>query len=175
MKDLEIIYENVQKDITEKTVMMKFKIDITNVAPFMCSPFCEGWIWSEKISDLNNYIFDLLIPEYLINVLYAYDSEQVEDKEYSFEESIGKYKESHYMENKDVAEKIDELIQLYNKYVGQDCSYLEFIKMIIKLERVLEILEIDFEGICYVNPYEARFSNSLKTDKFDYNNLAKNF
>ena len=47
--------------------------------------------------------------------------------------------------------------------------------MIIRLEEVLNILDIDFKAICYANPYEARFSNSLRTDKFDYKNLANNF
>ena len=175
MKNLNLINENVQKEVTEKTVMVEFKIDINNVAPFMCSPFAESWIWSEDIRDLNNYIFELLIPEYLINVLMAYDNENIEDKEYSFDEAIKMYESSKYVTSESMRKSIDELKLMYNRYVEINITYLEFIKMIIKLEKVLKILDIDFQGICYANPYEARFSNSLKTDKFDYDNLTNNF
>ena len=174
MKNLKLINQNIQKDVTENTVMVEFKIDINNVAPFMCSPYAESWIWSENIKDLNNYIFDLLIPEYLINVLMASGNE-IDDKEYSFEEAINMYKNSGYVANKEMEESLNELVEMYNMYDEKESTYIEFIKMIIRLEEVLNILDIDFKAICYANPYEARFSNSLRTDKFDYKNLANNF
>ena len=88
MIDFKRINEAVKKDVTENSIMMAFSIDLNNVAPFMCSPFVEDWIWSEKTKDLNNYLYEVLIPTYLVNSIIAFDNDDVEDKEYSFAETI---------------------------------------------------------------------------------------
>lgn len=174
MNKIDLIFENVQKEITENTIMVEFAIDINNIAPFMCSPFIEGWIWSEKTTDLNSYLYQMLIPGYLINVLVAHDSEIIDNRIYSFSEAVSLYLNSELMNNIRI-DAINTLKQMYEDYNEKEITYLEFIKMVIKLEDVLIILDIDFKGICYVNPFEARFSNSLKTRKFDYVNLSNNF
>ena len=171
MIDFERINEAVKKDVTEDSVMMAFSIDLNNVSPFMCSPFVEDWIWSENTKDLNNYIYEVLIPTYLVNSIIAFDNDDVEDKEYSFIEAISLYREN----NKEKELEIKELEDMYNEYSGKEITYLEFIKMAIKLEGVLEKVSIEFKTRCYANPYETRFSSMLKTDKFDFEDLNKNF
>lgn len=171
MIDFERINEAVKKDVTEDSVMMAFSIDLNNVAPFMCSPFVEDWIWSENTKDLNNYIYEVLIPTYLVNSIIAFDNDDIEDKEYSFIEAISLYREN----NKEKELEIKELEDMYNKYSGKEITYLEFIKMAIKLEGVLEKVSIEFKTRCYANPYETRFSSMLKTDRFDFEDLNKNY
>lgn len=171
MIDFKRINEAVKKDVTENSVMMAFSIDLNNVAPFMCSPFVEDWIWSEKTKDLNNYIYEVLIPTYLVNSIIAFDIDDVEDKEYSFVEAISLYKEN----NKEKESEIKELEDMYNEYIDKEITYLEFIKMAIKLEGVLEKVSIEFKTRCYANPYETRFSSMLKTDRFDFEDLNKNY
>lgn len=171
MIDFERINEAVKKDVTEDSVMMAFSIDLNNVAPFMCSPFVEDWIWSENTKDLNNYIYEVLIPTYLVNSIIVFDNDDVEDKEYSFIEAISLYREN----NKEKELEIKELEDMYNEYNGKEITYLEFIKMAIKLEGVLEKVSIEFKTRCYANPYETRFSSMLKTDRFDFEDLNKNF
>lgn len=171
MIDFKRINEAVKKDVTENSVMMAFSIDLNNVAPFMCSPFVEDWIWSENTKDLNNYIYEVLIPTYLVNSIIAFDNDDVEDKEYSFIEAISLYREN----NKEKELEIKELEDMYNEYSGKEITYLEFIKMAIKLEGVLEKVSIEFKTRCYANPYETRFSSMLKTDRFDFEDLNKNY
>lgn len=171
MIDFKRINEAVKKDVTENSVMIAFSIDLNNVAPFMCSPFVEDWIWSEKTKDLNNYIYEVLIPTYLVNSIIAFDNDDVEDKEYSFVEAISLYKEN----NKEKESEIKELEDMYNEYIDKEITYLEFIKMAIKLEGVLEKVSIEFKTRCYANPYETRFSSMLKTDRFDFEDLNKNY
>lgn len=172
MINFQRINESVKKDVTEKTIMMSFSIDLNNIAPFMCSPFVEDWIWSEKTEDLTNYIYEVLIPTYLINSVIAFgENEQIEDKDYGFKEAIKIYRK----ENKNNQENIKKLETMYEEFINKEISYLDFIKMTIKLEEVLEILSIEFKTRCYANPYETRFSTMLKTDKFDYENLSRNY
>lgn len=171
MIDFKRINEAVKKDVTENSVMMAFSIDLNNVAPFMCSPFVEDWIWSEKTKDLNNYIYEVLIPTYLVNSIIAFDNDDVEDKEYSFAEAISLYRKN----NEEKESEIKELEDMHNEYSGKEITYLEFIKMAIKLEGVLEKVSIEFKTRCYANPYETRFSSMLKTDRFDFEDLNKNY
>lgn len=171
MIDFKRINEAVKKDVTENSVMMAFSIDLNNVAPFMCSPFVEDWIWSENTKDLNNYIYEVLIPTYLVNSIIAFDNDDVEDKEYSFIEAVSLYREN----NKEKESEIKELEDMYNEYIDKEITYLEFIKMAIKLEGVLEKVSIEFKTRCYANPYETRFSSMLKTDRFDFEDLNKNY
>ena len=171
MIDFKRINEAVKKDVTENSVMMAFSIDLNNVAPFMCSPFVEDWIWSEKTKDLNNYIYEVLIPTYLVNSIIAFDNDDVEDKEYSFAEAISLYRKN----NEEKESEIKELEDMHNEYSGKEITYLEFIKMAIKLEGVLEKVSIEFKTRCYANPYETRFSSMLKTDRFDFEDLNKKY
>lgn len=171
MIDFKRINEAVKKDVTENSIMMAFSIDLNNVAPFMCSPFVEDWIWSEKTKDLNNYIYEVLIPTYLVNSIIAFDNDDVEDKEYSFAEAISLYRKN----NEEKESEIKELEDMHNEYSGKEITYLEFIKMAIKLEGVLEKVSIEFKTRCYANPYETRFSSMLKTDRFDFEDLNKNY
>lgn len=171
MIDFKRINEAVKKDVTENSVMMAFSIDLNNVAPFMCSPFVEDWIWSENTKDLSNYIYEVLIPTYLVNSIIAFDNDDVEDKEYSFIEAVSLYREN----NKEKESEIKELEDMYNEYIDKEITYLEFIKMAIKLEGVLEKVSIEFKTRCYANPYETRFSSMLKTDRFDFEDLNKNY
>ena len=171
MIDFKRINEAVKKDVTENSIMMAFSIDLNNVAPFMCSPFVEDWIWSEKTKDLNNYIYEVLIPTYLVNSIIAFDNDDVEDKEYSFAEAISLYRKN----NEEKESEIKELEDMHNEYIGKEITYLEFIKMAIKLEGVLEKVSIEFKTRCYANPYETRFSSMLKTDRFDFEDLNKNY
>ena len=171
MIDFKRINEAVKKDVTENSIMMAFSIDLNNVAPFMCSPFVEDWIWSEKTKDLNNYIYEVLIPTYLVNSIIAFDNDDVEDKEYSFAEAISLYRKN----NEEKESEIKELEDMYNEYSGKEITYLVFIKMAIKLEGVLEKVSIEFKTRCYANPYETRFSSMLKTDRFDFEDLNKNY
>lgn len=172
MINFQKINELVKKDVTEKSIMLSFSIDLNNVAPFMCSPFVEDWIWSENTKDLINYIFEILIPTYLVNSLIASgDDEELEEKDYEFKEAIEIYRKAH----NDSLNSINSLKAMYAKFFDKEIQYLDFIKMTIKLEEVLEKLSVDFKSRSYVNPYEARYSSMLKTDKFDFKNLNNNF
>lgn len=174
MKNLELINNNVHKEVNENSILIELMIDIENTSPFMCSPFFETWIWSNNTKDLNNYLYDLLIPEYLINVLIAYGIE-LENDYYSFDEAITVYKNSIDNISSEKINSLNILKSMYEKYIYKETTYLEFIKMLIKLERILLELEINFKTISYANPYEARYSKSLKTERFDFENLEKNF
>lgn len=167
------IINNVKKEIKEDTIMVSYKIDI-DVPPFMCSPFSEEWIWSKRTLDLNKYIYEILIPEYLIDSVSVYNDDLIEDKQYSFDEAIELFKKSDKF-SETMLKNISVLKDMYIMYRSLEITYVEFIKMLIKLEELLNSIGILFEFISYANPYEARTSNMLKTDKFDYINLQNNF
>lgn len=169
------IINNIQQKITEQTYMLEFQVDVNNTPSFMIAPFCEQWIWSENVNDLLEYLFGIMIPEYLINVLLIYYSDLVTKDEYSFLEAVLLLQESGHLKTIEMQKALDKLIKRYYEYRAREYSYLDFIKMIIELEKILEKLDIFFQGICYANPYETRFSRSLRTEQFDYNNLNNNF
>ena len=173
MEDLKKIIANISKEVNEDSIMVEYTIDI-DTPPFMCSPYDENWIWSKNTIDLNRFIYDVLIPEYLINMTSVFNGDIVEDKYYPYLEALELFKKSDkYSSNID--KHLDELSEMYDTYNDKEISYLEFIKMLIRLEKVLNHTGICFKPISYVNPYEARFSKMLKTNYFDYKNLEKNF
>jgi len=171
MKQKEIINKNVHKKIDEHTILVEFKIDVETNEADIITPFYESWIWSNNISDLYDYLYELLIPEYLINALIIMDKNIDKKKDYSLVDAINKYKECVAL-NKDNSNSLNELNRIYN---NRKNDYLDFIKSIIKLEKILSKIDISFKTISYANPYEARHSKSLKTDRFDYDNLEINF
>ena len=173
MDKIKTIIDNVRKDVTEDTIMVSYSIDIDAPA-FMCSPYDENWIWSKKTIDLNKFLYDVLVPEYLINLVAIFNSDRVEDKFYSLDEAMELFKLSDkYSQNMD--KYLVQLKDMYLNYNDNEISYIEFIKMLIKWEDVLKHIGILFDSISYANPYETRTSDMLKTDKFDYVNLSNNF
>ena len=173
MKDLKKIIANISKEVTEESIMVEYSIDI-DIPPFMCSPYDENWIWSRNTIDLNKFIYNILIPEYFINMTTVFNGDIVEDKYYSYLEAVDLFKKSDkYSTSLDTY--LNELLGMYNNYNDREVSYLEFTKMLIDLENILNHVGILFKPISYANPYDARNSKMLKTNHFDYENLRSNF
>lgn len=159
----------VNGKISENTHVISYVMDLLDVPPFMCSPFIEGWIWSDRPNEILKYIFDELISTYLINSLIFSKNYEVENDEVTFIEAVNLY--TDYIEK---SEQIMKLLEEY-KLVDNDLNYLDLLKSLINLSSVLKDLNIDFRTEAYFSPLEARRSNMLKTDKFDYLNLNANF
>lgn len=171
MESLDLIDKNAHVKINENSIMVFYTIDVMNIPPFMCSPFIEDWIHSESIEDLCKYLFELLIPTYLINTLFI-EFDEIEDKYYSLKEAI--FMHEKYNNDKD-DEALKELISIYDDIFNRKISYLEFTKLLINLESLLEKLNIDFHTEFYVNPFEARYSKNVKNRDFNYQDLGDNF
>lgn len=84
MKKLEAIASKVYEEINEKSVTVYFNADLNDIAPFMCSPFNEGRFWLNNTKDLVNYIFEIIIANYLINDVMAFGDFNNIDKELSY-------------------------------------------------------------------------------------------
>lgn len=175
MKNLDIIANKVYEEINEKSITVYYTADLNDIAPFMCSPFNEGWFWSNNINDLVNYIFEIIIANYLINDVMAFgDFNNVDNKDYDFLQSVEIYKEYKKM-NKQRTQSINTLIDLYNTNTNKELSYLEFIKLLIAIEKCTPGAGIDLEFESFSSPLETRHSRNLTIDKFDYENLRNNF
>ena len=61
MKNLKQIDSMVNKEMTEESVLIYFNVDLNDIAPFMCSPYAEGWLWADQIK---------ILVEYSISIFY---------------------------------------------------------------------------------------------------------
>lgn len=175
MKDLETIACRVFSDINERSVMVHYKADLNDVAPFMCSPFNEEWFWSNEIQNIVNYVFEIIIADYLINDVMAFgDFNNVGNKDFDFLQSVEIYKKYKTMNNQRT-ESINRLVVLYNLNINKKLSYLELVKLLIEIEKCSPGAGIDLEFESFSSPLETRHSRNLSVEKFDYKNLRKNF
>lgn len=60
MKNVKEITKKVHGAIGANTFMLHFEADLNDIPPFMCSPFNDGWVWSESLEDLKSYIFEII-------------------------------------------------------------------------------------------------------------------
>lgn len=175
MKKLEDIANKVYEKINEKSVVVHFTADLNDIAPFMCSPFNEGWFWANNTKDLVNYLFEIIIANYLINDVMAFgDFNNIDDEDFDFLQSIDIYKKYKTM-NKQRTKSIDTLLDLYNSNINKDLSYFEFVKLLIDIEKYSPGTGIDSEFESYSTPLETRHSKNLNVVKFDFENLRNNF
>ena len=158
MKNLEKIASKVYEDINVKSVTVYYNADLNDIAPFMCSPFNEGWFWA-----------------YLINDVMAFgDFNNINNEDFDFLKSVEIYKEYKTM-NKQRTHAIKTLVDLYNTNINKKLSYFEFVELLISIEKCSPGAGIDLEFESFSTPLEARHSRNLNVEKFDFENLRKNF
>lgn len=175
MKKLETIASKVYEEINEKSMTVYFNADLNDIAPFMCSPFNEGWFWANNTKDLVNYIFEIIIANYLINDVMAFgDFNNIDNEDFDFLKSIEIYKEYKTM-NKQRTQSISALVDLYNSNIDKELSYFDFVQLLIAIEKCSPGAGIDLEFESFSSPLETRHSRNLNVDKFDFKNLRNNF
>ena len=175
MKKLETIANKVYEEINEKSITVFFTADLNDIAPFMCSPFNEGWFWANDTKDLVNYVFEIIIANYLINDVMAFgDFNNIDNEDFDFLQSIEIYKEYKTM-NQHRTKAIETLVDLYNSNINKELSYFEFVKLLVAIEKCSPGAGIDLEFESYSTPLETRHSNNLSVEKFDFENLRNNF
>ena len=175
MKNLEKIASKVYENINEKSVTVYYNADLNDIAPFMCSPFNEGWFWADETKDLVNYVFEIIIANYLINDVMAFgDFNNINNEDFDFLKSIEIYKGYKTM-NKQRTQAIETLVYLYNTNINKELSYFKFVELLISIEKCSPGAGIDLEFESFSTPLEARHSRNLNVDKFDFENLRNNF
>lgn len=175
MKNLDQIEKNVYGDITEKSFIVYYNADLNDIAPFMCSPFSEGWFWANNTKDLVNYIFEIIIANYLINDVMAFgDFNNINDEDFDFLMSIEIYKEYKTV-NKQRTKSISELVDLYTKNIDKELTYFEFVKLLINIEKCSPGAGIELILESYSTPLETRYSKNLNIEEFDFINLRNNY
>lgn len=175
MKKLEAIANKVYDQINEQSITVYFSADLNDIAPFMCSPFNEGWFWANNTKDLVNYVFEIIIANYLINDVMAFgDFNNIDNEDFDFLQSIEIYKEYKTM-NKHRTQAINTLVELYNSNINKELSYFELVKLLIAVEKFSPGAGIELEFESFSTPLEARHSRNLSNEKFDFENLRSNF
>ena len=175
MKKLDDIANAVYQNIEEDSIMVYYSADLNNIPSFMCSPFSDGWFSSKNTKDLVSYIFEIIIANYLLDSVMAFgDYDKIIEDDFDFKQSL-----KVYINNKTMNESrkvyIKKLEDLYFSNINQNLTYLEFVKLLIELEKCTPNVGIDLYFKSYSNPFEARHSDYLATEKFDLENLNSNF
>lgn len=162
---------NVFGEMNENTMVVYYSADLDNIPPFMCSPFDEGWFWSNNTKDLAKYVFEDIVATYLINGLMVYNELEINEDDITFVNALKLCREYY----KDDALKMQVLDKLNNLYYENSLSYVQMSKLFIEIERVCEYLGINIRLETYYTPYDVRHSKNLLSDKFDLDDLIKNF
>lgn len=174
MKNFETIIKKVKSEVNENTIVVYYNADLINVSPFMCSPFMEEWIYSSNINEIIDYLFEIVISNYIINELLLttnFNSENLD--EIDFIQAIDIYKKNKSI-NEIEENTLKELLYLY-KNTKRKLTYLEFVKVLVQLENSCEKIGISLYFESYSNPLDARHSKNLSTEKFNYIVLKENF
>lgn len=175
MINVDLISKKVYQNINEESVVVYYNADLNDIPSFMCSPFSEGWFWSNEPNDLVKYIFEVIIAEYLVDDVMAFgDYNNVENIIFSFELAVDlylKYKKITITRT----ENINKLKSLYKKYIDKKINYLDFLKLLIELENITPQVGVDLKFESYISPLEARHSNNLRTENFDFKKFENNF
>lgn len=175
MKNLDLIASKVYQEINEKSIVVYYSVDLNDIAPFMCSPFNEGWFWSVKTKDIFNYIFEIIIANYLINDVMAFgDFNNIDNKDFDFLESVEVYKKYKNI-NKIRMQAIKNLEYLYNENLNKELSYFELVKLLVNIENCAPKVGINLIFESFSTPFEARHSKNLNVETFDYINFKNNF
>lgn len=173
MKNVKEITKKVHGAIGANTFMLHFEADLNDIPPFMCSPFNDGWVWSESLEDLKSYIFEIIVADYLINDAMAFgEYTNVGDKEFDFIEACKAYKsvKNAYKDRISAVEKLEKLYAEDNA-----CNYRDFVKMLYDVETSSQNAGLAFEFTSFSTPLEARHCGKLSSDTFDEKNLGANF
>ena len=88
MVNLKNISNKVFGTLDERSVIVYYCADLNDISPTICSPFNEEWFWASNTKDLVNYIFEIIIANYLVNDVVAFGKVLIED---SFDFLKGKF------------------------------------------------------------------------------------
>ena len=175
MKDLELITSKVYKDINQNDIMIFYTADLNDIPPFMCSPYSEGWFWSKNTKELFDYIFEVIIANYLINDVMSFrDFNNIGNKDYDFIESIKIYKQYKKMNEKRF-QSLNKLLSLYEDNMNKEISYKDLVIMLYNIEEIIPYTGVELKFETYSCPLETRHSRNLKNDKFNFKNLNENY
>lgn len=168
MKD----YANCERKINDDTMMIYFTADLANVPPFMCSPFEDGWYYANNTADLIKYVLENIIATYLVNSTLVFSDLSYDDEEITLEKAINFYKNNNELDPNKLT-NLDKFLEIFNS--KKEYSYEEMSKLFCILESMCMYFGIDLKIESYKTPYDARHSENLTSDRFDYENLDKNF
>lgn len=175
MKNLEQIANKVYGKINENTIMVYYNADLNNIPGFMCSPFSDGWFGSNSTKELIDYIFNIIIADYMLDSVMAFgDFDKVDEEEYDFEKSYKTYI-AYKTINSTRCENLEKLRMLYAQNIDKEITYFEFVKLLVALEECTPNLGVELYFESYSTPYEARHSENLATERFDFEDLNENF
>lgn len=175
MKNFNEIVKKVNQEINEESITVYFQAELNEVAPFMCNAYDEGWLWSNETKNIVNYVFEIIITNFLVDSLMAFeDYDQIDMDNYDFLKAVDFYKECISM-SKQKTIAYNKLVKLYNVNIDRNISYLELVKLFVELEKCCLKLGVYLEFESYSSPLEARHSEKLSIHKFDFKNLKNNF
>ena len=163
---------NVFGEMNNETKVVYFNSDLDNVPAFMCSPFDEGWFWSKSTKDLVQFVLEVIIPSYLVNDVMIFGDGEIEEDEIDFHNAVNFYRDNKDLSN-ELKDSLNELEEVYNNL--SEVSYLEMIKLFCRLESICSTLGIMLMLETYYSPIEARHSENLRNEKFDFESLLDNF
>ena len=175
MKNLEKISKSVYGKLDENSVVVYFTADLNNIPAFMCSPFCDGWFGSKSTKDLVAYIFEIIVGDFMLDSVMAFgDYDKTDEEDYDFEQSLKVYKEYKSM-NDQRSKYLDKIVELYNANINKELSYIEFVKLLCSLEEYAPHIGIELYFESYSTPLDARHSENLSIETFDFEDLNDNF
>lgn len=163
---------NVFGDINDETIVVYFSVDLSDVPPFMCSPFEDGWFWSNNTSDLIKYVFEDIVATYLVNSTLVFSDLSFDDENITLENAVDFYKKNNELDSNKIT-ILDQFLEI-SKNIS-NYSYAEMSKLFGKLESMCMYFGIELRLENFRTPYDARHSENLTSDRFDFEGLDKNF
>lgn len=163
---------NVFGEINADTIVVYFKADLADVPPFMCSPFEDGWFWSNNTTDLIKYVLEDIIATYLVNSTLVFSDLSFDDENITLESAIDFYKKNNELDS-NRANILAKLLEI-DKNMGE-YSYIEMSKFFGELESMCMYFGIELRIENYRTPYDARHSENLLSERFNFEELDKNF
>ena len=133
---------NVFGEMNKETMVVNFYSDLENVPACMCSPYDEGWFWSNNTKDLIQFVLEVIIPSYLVNDVLLFDDAEIDEDDIDFKNAINFYRQNKELTD-DLNESLDKLEEIYNNL--HEVSYLEMIEVFLKLELLSSKLGIVLE------------------------------
>ena len=175
MNKLQEIANKVNGKLTNESIVVYYNVSLNDIPPFMCGPFVEEWFGSNESKDIIEYVFEIILANFLINDVMAFgDFNNIGDKDYDFIESTQIYKKYKTM-HEHRRNGLNQLIDLYNNNINKELTYIEVLKLLIEVEKIAPNVGIEIVLESYISPLEARHSKRLMIEKFDFENLNNNF
>lgn len=165
---------NVKENLRLDSKMVYFSFEILVAGPCYCGDIGGAFTWADNTTNILNYLLESLTSYLLISEMSVHGSFEAEEKGYNFEEATSEYLK-YYDDDKKRINSLKELIKYYNQNFDKEFDYVTFVKKLDELCNILSNMHIDIKMEPFYSAIDARYSEYYKDNKFNFDDLSKNF